>query len=236
MNAPHEVLGVARDADERTVRSAYHSLIKEHHPDQGGSRERFLTVKRAYERLLEDDSPAGALTAGAAADGGATTATRQTVSARRVHDERGPGLVASGGGLTVRLSAVTDRLPADALLPDHVEAGRRLAASFHVENETGRDVEWRAGRVRFIGTGGDRYLPTVYRPKERDLPAGWRGDDVELASGESVHSLLLSKSVPDEFSIDRVVYDPCGADGPDHQFRFDLLERTRAVLDREPFQ
>ena len=51
----YEVLGVARGADEATIRSAYRRLAKEHHPDlHGGSPEaeqRFKEINLAYETL-----------------------------------------------------------------------------------------------------------------------------------------------------------------------------------------
>ncbi|WP_241434288.1 J domain-containing protein [Natronorubrum tibetense] len=37
MESHYEVLGLSPAADERAVRRAYRTLLKEHHPDQGGS-------------------------------------------------------------------------------------------------------------------------------------------------------------------------------------------------------
>jgi hypothetical protein len=52
---PHEVLGVAPDAPEAVVEGAARARIKEAHPDQGGSGEELQRVKRARDRLLEED-------------------------------------------------------------------------------------------------------------------------------------------------------------------------------------
>lgn len=61
MPSPHEVLGIDRDADEETIRSAYRERVLESHPDHGGSPTEFDRVRSAYEELLgEGRSPAPA--------------------------------------------------------------------------------------------------------------------------------------------------------------------------------
>lgn len=46
------VLGVARDASPETIRQAYRRLAGEHHPDRGGDTERFIALRRAYDRAM----------------------------------------------------------------------------------------------------------------------------------------------------------------------------------------
>ncbi|QIK65822.1 molecular chaperone DnaJ [Nocardioides sp. HDW12B] len=53
---PYEVLGVARDADETTIKKAYRKLARELHPDVNpdpATQERFKDVSRAYEILSD---------------------------------------------------------------------------------------------------------------------------------------------------------------------------------------
>ena len=47
------ILGVARDADADTIRSAFRALARRYHPDagDGSSAERFLQIAKAYETL-----------------------------------------------------------------------------------------------------------------------------------------------------------------------------------------
>ncbi|MCC6859909.1 MAG: J domain-containing protein [Bryobacterales bacterium] len=47
------ILGVPRDADEQTIRSAYRALARQFHPDagEGSSPERFRLIAEAYETL-----------------------------------------------------------------------------------------------------------------------------------------------------------------------------------------
>lgn len=44
----YKILGVARDADERTIKKAYRRLAREHHPDKGGSQEKMAEINEAF--------------------------------------------------------------------------------------------------------------------------------------------------------------------------------------------
>lgn len=50
----YTVLGIARDADDETIRSAYRILARRHHPDRGAgsSAEKFRKVNEACKTLL----------------------------------------------------------------------------------------------------------------------------------------------------------------------------------------
>lgn len=47
----YAILGVPRDADEKTIKKAYRTLSKEHHPDKGGDEEKFKEIAEAYSVL-----------------------------------------------------------------------------------------------------------------------------------------------------------------------------------------
>ena len=55
----YEILGIAPDADEQTIKKAYHILVKEYHPDSPAAKktpdasEKFRLLKEAYETLVE---------------------------------------------------------------------------------------------------------------------------------------------------------------------------------------
>jgi len=55
---PHEVLGVSPDAPDAAVRGAYRGLLKERHPDQGGSTEAMKELKAAKEVMLNGEGDA----------------------------------------------------------------------------------------------------------------------------------------------------------------------------------
>ncbi len=48
---PYEILGVRPDASEDELRRAYRRLLRETHPDTGGSAARFVAVQTAWERV-----------------------------------------------------------------------------------------------------------------------------------------------------------------------------------------
>ncbi|KAF8622437.1 hypothetical protein AX15_007021 [Amanita polypyramis BW_CC] len=51
----YKVLGVARDADERTIKKAYRQAAKSAHPDKGGSEAKMATINEAYEVLSKPE-------------------------------------------------------------------------------------------------------------------------------------------------------------------------------------
>ncbi|PKI82294.1 hypothetical protein MVES1_003292 [Malassezia vespertilionis] len=51
----YKVLGVARDADERTIKKAYRRLAREHHPDKGGSQEKMAEINEAFGVLNDSE-------------------------------------------------------------------------------------------------------------------------------------------------------------------------------------
>lgn len=62
MNDPYSILGVARSAGEKDIKSAYRKLAKELHPDRNKDNpkaaERFSEVTRAYDLLSDKDKRA----------------------------------------------------------------------------------------------------------------------------------------------------------------------------------
>ena len=52
------ILGISRDADDETIRSAYRILARQYHPDrgEGSSAEKFRQVNEAYEALINPGS------------------------------------------------------------------------------------------------------------------------------------------------------------------------------------
>lgn len=54
---PYSVLGVARDADEATVKNAYIKLAKLYHPDRNPdddeAKEKFIKIQNSYRQIME---------------------------------------------------------------------------------------------------------------------------------------------------------------------------------------
>jgi len=47
----YEELGLKKNATRIEIKSSYRSLVKQHHPDKGGEKERFLAIQNAWETL-----------------------------------------------------------------------------------------------------------------------------------------------------------------------------------------
>ena len=47
----YEELGLTKNATKSEIKSAYRYLVKQHHPDTGGEKERFLAIQNAWEIL-----------------------------------------------------------------------------------------------------------------------------------------------------------------------------------------
>ncbi len=47
----YEELGLEKNSTKSEIKSSYRSLVKKHHPDTGGQKERFLAIQKAWETL-----------------------------------------------------------------------------------------------------------------------------------------------------------------------------------------
>jgi hypothetical protein len=55
MTADYELLGLSPGASVDQVKSAFRTLSRRHHPDAGGTHERFIALQGAYERILSGE-------------------------------------------------------------------------------------------------------------------------------------------------------------------------------------
>lgn len=95
MASPYDVLGVDRDADRETVERRYRELVKEVHPDAGGSAAEFKRVKEAYRKIVDDRTGSGAGGYGAA---GAAESANSDDYSDRYRSGRNQGSGSAGGG------------------------------------------------------------------------------------------------------------------------------------------
>jgi curved DNA-binding protein len=55
---PYSVLGVGKNSSDSDIKAAYRKLAKEHHPDKGGSHEKFAEINAAYDSIKDADARA----------------------------------------------------------------------------------------------------------------------------------------------------------------------------------
>src|SRR5574340_1167380 len=51
----YDILGVYKTATAEEIKKAFRNLARKHHPDAGGSEERFKEINEAYEVLSDDE-------------------------------------------------------------------------------------------------------------------------------------------------------------------------------------
>ena len=71
----YTILGVSKDASVEEIKKAYHKLAHKHHPDKGGSDQKFKEVSEAYQILSDNDKRAQYDRFGKVFDGGSAPGT-----------------------------------------------------------------------------------------------------------------------------------------------------------------
>jgi len=53
---PYEILGIHSSASSETIKAAYRELVKKHHPDAGGDKQKILALNAAWEILGDKEN------------------------------------------------------------------------------------------------------------------------------------------------------------------------------------
>ena len=240
MESDYEVLGVSPDADRDAVRRAYRNLLKVHHPDLGGSRERFLRIKEAYEKVTGEGAP-GPLGLQGTTENGHKRSVPHTYdpSVRDPCPER--NLSVKGEYVHLTLRGLVHDVDLGSLLDSAVNADvRRTVAFFQVHNTSERVLHWR-GRTNTNFGGDDGFLyeaSSIVTPRAADLPAWWCGVDVDVAPGRAIDGLVIAQKLPDDVTIENVVYTQHVYDDGEHveteRYLFEIKPGVRTMLDEIP--
>lgn len=238
MERHYEILGVSSDASLSTIRQRYRTLLTEHHPDQGGTREEFLKIKRAYEEVTGERAPESP-------DTGESRRTELDPEAPTFDIEatdRASGLSVSGDLLTLTLVGIADSVDVTRLTdaPGNSSSLDRTVACFEVRNAGTEPCHWRGrSETRFIGTDGFMYeASTVLSPGKTSLPEDWWPGTATLDPGTGLRSVVVAGELPDDVTIDRVVYTHHGSDpsGPTtERYLFEIDKNARRLLSTLPF-
>ena len=104
---PYRVLGVPHGAAPAVVLDAYRRLSKLHHPDQGGSSERFVEIQRAYETLRTRTAPEASLEERLAA---MEQQVREAAARKAARDARADAVVRDVNDLVEGLDGLSSKL------------------------------------------------------------------------------------------------------------------------------
>jgi|GEM_PF-547974 len=229
MDRPYSVLGVTPGADEEVVRDAYRSLMKDHHPDHGGTTEKFIRIKEAYEAIQRNDTAARGGRSGGpdsvrrSTDGGTRTVGTGTATARgstvdptehanpeAVDCCRGIGLELRGEYLTLRLVALVENADLTEFVASHMLEGReeRPVAFVTVENTGDRTIRWRGNQcLSFVGSDGSGYESAgEYCASDPKLPSDWTGSDVTVKPGAQLRAVVIAEELPADVRVTELAY------------------------------
>ncbi len=231
MDRPYSVLGVTPDADEEVVRDAYRSLMKDHHPDHGGSTEKFIRIKEAYDAIQRNDAAASAGRTGQSGsvrrstDGGTTTkpggsgthAARDGAVELTEHADpdavdccTGVGLELRGEYLTLRLVALVENADLTEFVASHMLEGNeeRPVAFVAVESTGDRTIRWRGNQcLSFVGSDGASYESAgAYCASDPKLPADWTGSDVTVEPGAQLRAVVIAEELPSDVTVTELAY------------------------------
>ncbi|MFC3957376.1 J domain-containing protein [Halovivax cerinus] len=239
MERPSEILGVSPDASIATIRDRYRELLTDHHPDQGGRRERFLEIKRAYEELTGERPPAGT--------------TSRALSAEPIRPDA-PTFDAEAVERVTVTPSVTGELLTLSLVgfADSIDVGRlaatpgigstldRPVACFEVFNTGSQACQWRGpSETRFIGTDGFMYeAASLLAPGRSSLPDDWWPGPTTLEPGTGLRAVVVADELQNDATVDRIVYTQRGATAggsTTERYLFELDREARTRLDPLPF-
>lgn len=244
MESHYEVLGVSTEADRDEVRRAYRALLKDHHPDHGGSRERFLRIKEAYEAITGETAPSDRET-----DGGAVPRTIGRDDPTFDPDDRGRGepnrgLTVEGEYLTLTLSGLVQEMALESIVGDYAlnSNAKRPVAFFEAYNPSDRVLTWRGkANTSFIGDDGFMYEGSnVVAPHADKLPGRWSATEVEVPPGRALNAIVVAQEPSNGVEIGKVIYtqharDASGESIEDtERYLFEIRPGVRRSLDDPP--
>lgn len=224
MPNPYEILGISKDANKVVIEAAYRALVKEHHPDQGGSQERFQEIQDAYEQIQNGDPTAGSTDGTSTFSGFARglTGLGTPVSAASIDGTLADDLTIEKGPLRVSLVGLfrTDIEP--LIWPhdlDSIETENRFLCVARIENTSEYVQKWNGlSKTKFVGSDGQTYSPThdlasteaeippTVDQRDRQLSPQFSANYSELEPESWTLGITVAPNLPRGVDIHRVSY------------------------------
>lgn len=238
---PYEVLGVTPDADDAVIHAAYKSLIKKHHPDQGGTQKRFREIKTAHDMIKNGEVESKYKnndTPGVNSLFGLIT----QVKTESITGSLSDGLVLRGDQLKIALTNIrrvdiTDHV----YLPDETVTENRLILTTNVQNKSDHVQPFDPKKGRIITEDGRRYDAQSVGLKEADkanisgiepLPSQTYGSKRKMEPHTKGNFITVIQKIPESVTIHRVIYPFNLFAGDQHDGI--VKEKTRYVFDIQP--
>jgi len=240
---PYEILGITKNANKVVVEAAYKALVKEHHPDQGGSQDRFKEIQDAYEKIQGDDSTSGTKNSTSTFSGFASglAGLGTPVSAASIEGTLADDLTIEKDPLRVSLVGLfrTDIEP--LVWPhtaDSIQTENRFLCVTRIENISEYVQKWNGlSKMKFVGSDGQTYspkqdlasteadIPPIVDQRDKQLSPQFSANYTELEPKSWTMGITVAPNLPEEVDIQRLSYSHSVFEG--HQTDGHVKERVR---------
>jgi len=240
---PYKVLGVHPEADDTVVEAAYDSLVKKHHPDQGGNENKFKKIQSAYQQITQGSGDESSVNSDV--DGGDIFSLFDTpIATEKVTGNVTDDLVIEGDQLTVCLINIQNQDISEYInydIPTYNDSSdtNRLIVILHVKNHSDYVQKFKPTELRIIGQDERRYdaeyagmVTGEVSDDLNSLPPHLYDGSRKMEPHTKANFISTIEDMPDSVQIDRVIYPFKLFDG--HQIDGIVQEKTRYVFDIEP--
>lgn len=237
---PYKTLGVTPEAEDAVIEAAYKSLIKKHHPDQGGKERQFKKINTAYEQIQGDQHSQPSTGLSQSDSSGIFSLITKNINTEKVTANISDELFLEGDQLTICLLSVqrnadiSDYTPKEDSIGDNNGEKNRLVMILQVKNRTDYIQKVVPDETRVIGTDDRRYDTTKpgLHVGEEDLPKHLHYVSRKMEPHTESSFISVIENMPEGVQVDRVVYPFKLFDG--HQTDGIVREKTRYVYDIQP--
>jgi curved DNA-binding protein CbpA len=217
---PHETLGLSPDAPEVVIDAAYRSLVKEYHPDHGGSAEEFAEIKQAYDSIKSGDANDVGEQRGSPSWFGNSsfweTTPAETISA--IGDPQ-TGLTVKGEVFTARLLGIISEVDVSNIVHRSIEVSdagvdassdlkggnERTLVLFLLHNKTNDVQTWHRDESKYIDTTGFAYQREDRTIDSENLGPRWISFYVDLEPKSKTYFLAIVEQMPSNTKLGRIV-------------------------------
>lgn len=222
MPNPFEILEVRKDASDKVVEAAYKALVKEHHPDQGGSEKEFKKIKAAYESIKQNENAASKTPT----ESMGFDEEFENLGGMDVSETKGTGSVEKGVTIigdfaTASIQALVEIDVSGGVVYQSAESWQKASFNddsfeesepdryfvlFDIKNTSDRLLRWHTNDTQFIGSGGYTYESSNFTLNENRMNSRVRTHSAEIESGRKVKVATLIEQTPPDIEVNEIVH------------------------------